>query len=68
MKFTYVAFTSHICTTFHYTNNTMAYNVGLQQNITPQGCLYFSTGKLGNLVFLLGKFDRLVANILFDLL
>ena len=32
MKIMYVAFTSHICITFHYINNTMAYNI--QQNIT----------------------------------
>jgi len=49
MKFMFVAFTSHICATFHYTNNTIAYNK--QQNMTLQGCFYFRTGKL--LAFLL---------------
>jgi len=30
IKLMYMVFTSHICTTIHYTNNTMAYNI--QQN------------------------------------
>jgi len=48
----YVAFTSHIRTTFHYTNNTMACN--MQQNITLQVFLYFSTLKLGVFIVNIG--------------
>jgi len=45
MKFMYVAFTSHIYTTFHHTNNTMAYNI--QQNITNQAGTEFMGGTVG---------------------
>ena len=60
-------FTSHICNTIHYTNNTMAYNI--QQNMTPHCCLtyigqkIFSRGKFG--VFI--KFDRLAWSQIFCL-
>jgi len=55
-----LVFTYHVCTTFHYKNNTMAYNI--QQNITSHCCLAEKASAQGSLAFLLWKVDRLVSS------